>query len=162
DEISAGILAFGHRYYVTLPLARGGGILGNALAKLHNRCVASAFALGTETLLGSFSEVGGKRIKADQQARRQAPADDQARDIEQLPTLAEAVLPMRPLPWSDSAPATPAVVPQLDARNAKRALLRLQHNFLESTNELIPTLPSTSVERFVDTAREASTIELAV
>jgi len=162
DEISAGILAFGHGYYVTLPMAKASGVLPNAVARLHNRCVGSAFALGAESLLGSFSDVGRRPAGEWQPVWLQASAQGQARDIEKMPTLAEAILPTRPLPWSQTEATTPVAFPPFNARNAKRALLRLQHPFITSTNGLIPTSPASAAERYVDTVQEAAIIDLAV
>src|SRR5262249_1322504 len=155
-----GILALGYGYYVTVPLAKAGGGLSSALAGLHNRCVASSFALGAENLARS---VYGPRRPFDLNllSRQHKSAPPQAADIHELPTLAEALLPKRQTPWLQTEPSAPDVSARSYQTNALRALYRLSIPYLKTTG-LIPTSPGTSVARYVDTEQEAQIIELAV
>jgi hypothetical protein len=105
DESSPGILALGDGYHVTFPLAKAGGGLSSALAGLHNRCVSSAFAQGADYLVRSVVGQSGSGVELSQSSRQRPSALSQARDINQLPTLAEALLPTRQAPWHQTSPA---------------------------------------------------------
>ncbi|MGA2864839.1 MAG: hypothetical protein ABSF95_10165 [Verrucomicrobiota bacterium] len=160
DEITPGILAFGHRYYVTVPMAKASGGLASVLARLHNRCVASAFALGGDNLLRSVFKVDRVPTELKQVTRKHGLATAQAQEINRFPTLAEALLSRQPAPWTQAG--TASLVPAtLDLRtNALRTLRELSGSYLKTT-KLIPTLPATKGARYVDTAQEAALIELA-
>src|SRR5262249_49079487 len=106
DEISPGILALGYGYYVTVPLAKAGGGLSSSLAGLHNRCVASAFAQGADSLLRSVVGPVGPKRELGQLNRQRKSADSQAQEINQLPTLAETLLAAHPVPWFGTGRAT--------------------------------------------------------
>src|ERR1700694_4833711 len=90
DETSPGILAFGHNYYVNVPLAKAGAGAFSAIANLHNRCVASAFALAGDNLVRSVFD--GPRAPAEfkELTGGNGTASTHAQHIDQLPTLAEA------------------------------------------------------------------------
>ncbi len=107
DEITPGILAFGHGYYVSLPLAKARGGLSSVFARLHNRCVASAFALGADNLLRAVFNFDRIPTELRQVTGEHGAAASQARVIDQLPTLAGALVPRRRLPWGQTGPAPP-------------------------------------------------------
>ncbi|MGO9203690.1 MAG: hypothetical protein ACLQM8_24485 [Limisphaerales bacterium] len=161
DEITPGILAFGYRYYVTLPLSKARGGLSSVFARLHNRCVASAFALGADNLSRALFNFDRIPTELRQVTREHGTAVLQARVIDRLPTLAEALVPRRPLPWGQSAAPQP-VPGALDIRTnwLRTYLSQLSGVYLKT--KLIPTSPGTPVERYVDTVQEAALIELAV
>jgi hypothetical protein len=161
DEITPGVLAFGHGYYVTLPLAKAGGGLSSVLARLHNRCVASAFALGGENLLRAVFNYDRTPTELRQVTREYGPAASQARAISQLPTLAAALVPRRQLPWGQTHPLPPLPGALEVQTNWLRTHLS-QLSGLYTNSGLIPTSPGTRVAQFVDTPQEAAVIELAV
>jgi hypothetical protein len=161
DEISPGILALGYGYYVTVPLAKAGGGLSSSLASLHNRCAASAFAQGADSLLGSIIGPVGPKRELGQLNRQLRSAGAQAQEINQLPTLTEALLPAHQMPWVGTNPAA-LPLPLLQYRtNALEEFGRVIGTYLKTTG-LIPTSPGTRVARYVDTAQEGEIIELAV
>jgi hypothetical protein len=167
DEISPGILAFGYGYYVAVPLAKAGSGLFKVLAGLHNRCVASAFTLGGDKLLPSVVSVGRDSSALRQFAQDQPPATAQVQEINQLPTLAEALLPRHQAPWAPITPSPPAPSTLLDPTNALKNLYRLSRVFFDEQQSkqerhLIPTSFGTEMQRYVDTVQEAGIIELAV
>jgi hypothetical protein len=163
DEITPGILAFGHRYYVTLPLAKASGGLSSVISRLHNRCVASVFALGGDDLMRSVFAVDRVPTELKKIIRDHGRANVQAQEINRLPTLAEALLSRQPAPWTKAG--TASLVPAtLDIRtNALRTLRELSgiSGRYFKTTKLIPTSPGTRGARYVDTAQEAALIELA-
>src|SRR5262249_24972224 len=79
--------------------------------------------------------------------------------------LAEALLPVKELPWLN-APQTAPPALQFDRKKLGRELLRLHVRsypvFPIPGTGLIPTAPSTPIERYVDTGAEADLISLAV
>jgi hypothetical protein len=166
DEISPGILALGYGYYVTVPLAKAGGGLSSSLAGLHNRCVASAFAQGADSLLRSVVGPVGPKRELGQLNRQPKSASSQAQEINQLPTLAEALLPAHQMPWGGTNPAPVSTLPLEYRTNALKEFGRLSGIYLEETRlietRLIPTSPGTKVARYVDTSQEGAIIELAV
>jgi hypothetical protein len=153
DEISPGILALGYGYYVTVPLAKGSGGWSTSLAGLHNRCVASAFAQGADTLLGAIVGPVGAKRELGQLNRQHRSAASQAQEINRLPTLAEALLSAHQTPWAGTSPVS-LPPPLLQYRNnALRELDRVSGTYLKKTG-LIPTAPGTKVARYVDTVQE--------
>jgi hypothetical protein len=162
DEISPGILALGYGYYVTLPLAKAAGGLSSSLAGLHNRCAASVFAQSADSLLRLLVGSVGPRRELGQLNRQPKSASAQAQDINELPTLAEALLAAHQVPWIGTGGSAPVSIQPLDYRtNALSEFGRLRGIYIKKTG-LIPTAPGTKVARYVDTAQEGEIIELAV
>ena len=162
DEIAPEFMAYGSDYSVTIEYARGRGLAGGALAGLHNRIAANAFTFSGARL--------GQAFRANDTAL--APlrrfdhailrdAHQQADEINQLPMLAEALLPNRELPWAPTLPAGATVVTQ-EWSFIRRALTEASKLHVEEySTGLIPTAPGTAAERYVDTAQEAGVIILA-
>ena len=161
DETGPGILAFGQGYYVTLPLAKASSGLPSVIARLHNRCVASVFALGGDNLLRAVVNFDRIPTEFRQITREHRAAASQALAINQLPTLAGALVPRRHLPWGQTA--SPQPVPGgLDVHTNVLRIYLSQLSGLYLKTKLIPTSPGTRVARYVDTVQEAALIELAV
>jgi hypothetical protein len=155
DELSPGIVVFGHGYYLTVPMTKGSGGIFNVLAALHNRCIASVFGLTGHRLFQKDAD------EPKPFPREQPSAASQAKYIDQLPTLAEALLPRRLVPWEQTEQPLLAGLAQPDQASALRELLRLSKVFPQGRS-LIPTSPGTEVESYVDTVQEAGIINLAV
>ncbi len=162
DELTPGILAFGHGYYVTLPLAKARGGLWSVFARLHNRCVASAFALGGDSLLRAVFNFDRIPTELRQVTREHGAAVSQARVIDQLPTLAEALVARRRLPWGQTGAPQPFPGTLEVRTNWLRTYLSQLSGLEYLKTKLIPTSPGTPVARYVDTVQEAALIELAV
>ena len=177
DEIAPGIMAFGHRYYVTLPLAKGSGGLSRAIASLHNRCAASAFALGWQSLVPAVSEINRTPIELNEVTREHRKAASQARLINRLPMLAEALLPRRDVPWArGETPVQASAGVEVRTNVTRAALSQFSKSYVKTSlipalsqlslsnlvTKLIPTSPGVEGEPFVDTVQEAALIELAV
>jgi hypothetical protein len=160
DELSPGVLAFGRNYDVVIPLAKGNGPVANALARLRNRCVASVFGWGGTSLGRSLWTP--TLDSTSTMARPSKAGALEARDINGLPTLAEALLISRQVPWETSAAVASAGATTSETRNDAVRLWLTELSRLYSTNSILPTYPGTAVARFVDTTREAALIELAV
>ena len=161
DELTPGVLAFGQGYQVILPLAKASGGVRSALAALRNRCVANAFALGGQQLLPASFEPGRVPRGSKELLRQQAPAAAQAQVIDRLPTLAEALLSRRIVPWREGGAGSPAPAPLSFPTNFVLTTLRQLSEIYTNTG-LIPTSPGGGEEAFVDTVQEAALIELAV
>ncbi len=161
DEISPGVLGLGYDYYVTVPMAKSSGGLSGVFARLHNRCVASVFALGADYLVRSLAGAGGLSAEQGQLNRQHRTAFSQARDIDLLPTLAEGLLPTRQTPWSQRGPSLPSLANPQFRTNALRDFYRLSRVYLTDTG-LIPTAAGTQAARYINTVQEAEIIELSV
>src|SRR5262249_38358758 len=145
-----------------VPLAKAGGGLSSSLAGLHNRCAASAFAQSADSLLRSVVGPVGPKRELGQLNRQLKSASAQAQDINQLPTLAEALLAAHQAPWVGTGGPAPVSTPPLQYRtNALSEFGRLRGIYLKTT-ALIPTALGTKVARYVDTAQEGEIIELAL
>jgi hypothetical protein len=165
DEISPGQLAFGRTYAVTIPVAKGGDRLSRALARLRNRCAASAFTLGGSRLLDLVLGFGPDQAERDRMLQETRSASALAQEINQLPTLARALLPGRDVPWGRATPdGTPPPEPGSRTNEPARRLNELAKLGVDRypKTRLIPTAPGTEVEPFVDTVQEAAVIGLAV
>jgi hypothetical protein len=161
DEISPGRVAFGRTYPVTIPLAKGGGALSMALARLRNRCAASAFTLGGSRLLDFVFDFGPDQAELSRMMQELRPAAAQAQEINGLPTLARALMPMREIPWTRAAPDRAAPADFGSGAIPPRLHLNALATRYPKTR-LIPTAPGTEVEPFVETVQEGAIIELAV
>jgi hypothetical protein len=161
DEVTAGILGFGQGYYIKLPLAKAGGGVSRFTASLHNRCAASAFALGGQSLLEAVSETDASPTGLKEMTQENARAASQVQVINSLPMLAEALLSRRSLPWNDTRTGAPdSAAVEVRTNILRTALSQLSGIYLKT--KLIPTAPGSQAERFVDTVSEADLIELAV
>jgi len=163
DEISPGYLAFGYGYYVAIPLAKASGGLAKTIANLHNRCIASAFTLGGDRFLQFLFGVEPAKTEFGRLSRELRPASRQAAEIERLPLLASALLPLRVRPWPQGERVPAAPVGLGSPTNVLADYLNLlSTKYPHPQTELIPTSLGTAAERFVDTVQEAQLIRLAV
>jgi len=126
DEIAASRVHYGYDYRVTVRYAKGSGLLAQTLATLNNRIGANLFKQGGEQAAQWLS---APRPTSEPSSRYHYShfhhAHIQARDIDKLPFLAEAILPARPLPWNTNASAqAPAI--EVDRRKLGLELLKLQ------------------------------------
>ncbi len=161
DEVSPGVLAFGRGYDITIPLSRGDGAGSSPIADLHNRCVASIFTLAGDRAIELVTKSRPQRTEFRRLSRELGSAESQAKMINELPTLAGALLPVSAVPWKplpDSAYSPSALT--FNTNSLQIELGRLFGKY--KVTHLIPTSPGTEVERFVDTVREGSLIQLAV
>jgi hypothetical protein len=92
-------------------------------------------------------------------------AGTQAVAIAELPTLAQALLPARPLPWTNGHPASADSI-TLDQRKLRLQLLQMHvTNFPVSPKPgtgLIPTSLDPAWRPYVETVKEGGLIELAI
>jgi hypothetical protein len=163
DELSPGMLVFGHGYPLVIALSKGQGGLSSAIASLQNRCAASIFTLGGERLLQLVSGVTPWHREFVRLSEEMGDAASQAAVIDGLPMLASALMSTREVPWKqDVADAETIALTNLNQRTLRIHLLRQALASYVYKTKLIPTSPGTSAERFVDTAQEGAIIELAV
>jgi hypothetical protein len=158
DEVFPGTVAYGRNYEVIFHPARGRGWLGESLAAIESRVVANTFRFaGQEAFDGlGWTNFGSGFIPHFEHEALQR-AQNQARQIQRLPTLAAALLPTCPVPWESASEPTP-VLPTNNWNTIRFALGKLH---LKYPTGLIPTAPDTEVERFVDTEKQADLIVLA-
>ncbi|HMJ66688.1 MAG TPA: hypothetical protein VK615_15190, partial [Candidatus Binatia bacterium] len=158
DEISPSTVAYGRNYEVIFHPARGRGWPGEALAALQSRVVANTFRFGGEQALQSLGWTNfGSPLAAEFDFSLLHRADNQARAIDELPMLADALMPNCEVPWHDDKGRR--VVLTNNWRAIGFALDKLHLNY--PTTSLVPTAPETAVERYVDTEKEAELIILA-
>ena len=94
DEISPGHMTYGDAYQVTLALAKAGGGLARVAANLHNRFAGSVFKFGSDYLAKVFANEEPAVLELRRLNQALGDAASQAREINQLPTLAGALLPL--------------------------------------------------------------------
>src|SRR5439155_26470811 len=105
DELGPGYVAYGDEYQVSLEYVRGRTPVGQAAAALQNRIAANAFRyLGQRLLRQLPSDTAVERLSHFNYESIH-DAHVQAREINALPTLAEALLPGCSLPWDQTAPS---------------------------------------------------------
>jgi hypothetical protein len=172
DEYSPGFIAYGYGYHASVAYQRGATWLARPLARLRNRVAANSF-----NYYGGWL---GTRMWKDLRKSVYLPQYDyaalhdaatQAAAIEQLPSVAQALLPYRGrgLPGAvGTAPGWGHDLPAVDRGELERVLLSLQvHSFPSNATPsieptyLIPTAPGTAAARYVDTAAEAQLVGLA-
>lgn len=151
DEASPGLISYGGDYRMRLPVSRS--------SHTHNRVSSSVFKLGVDWLESAFGDAPSQKVDLDR-ARRMHRAEEQAKSIAALPSLAAALLPHRKVPWIESGKApreeSALVMPPPQARAWLRSLTTT-----DGTN-LLPTSPGTVVASFVDTREEARLVRLAL
>jgi hypothetical protein len=166
DELHAGILAYGFRTLVTVPLTRAGPGFIEISAQAIHRIAANAFQQVTPHALDSRSPAAQPaRLLAKLNETIPRAAADVADAVNDSPALAAALLPRRPLPWSQSKEDPQPVSNEAALRRMAQAQLREADQLRLSryaVTGLIPTAPDTGSEPFVDTVSETALIRLAV
>jgi hypothetical protein len=164
DEVAPGTVAYGFDYNVTIPQVKSRGGFERVAANVHNRTVASAFKYGGDRFAAWLLHGDPTADALVSFNRELGRAVTQAREISRLPTVAEALLPRRGLPWGGSAeaagPAGAAALPALAGDTLPIELDQLRMRYPQSA--LVPTFPDTPDEPFIDTVREAGVAQLAV
>ncbi|MBL9174736.1 MAG: hypothetical protein JNL10_14455 [Verrucomicrobiales bacterium] len=170
EEISPGYIAYGYDYHARVRVTKSGSILGHPVAVLRNRVAANSFHYAGDRILDWFAGPNPNRPTTSRfhygmlhHARLQAAA------LRRLPTLSEAILPTRSLPWLEvtNNPSAAAldlnlvrVAATLNELHVRRFATNL--NRADAPTYLIPTMLETEVERFVDTVEEARIASLAI
>ena len=111
DEITPSRIQYGYDYHVTVRYAKGSGPWANVLATLNNRIGANMFKQGGAQILSLWSDPKPESELSGRYHYEQLHYPHiQARDIGDLPPLAERILPTRPVPWAENpTPASPSV-----------------------------------------------------
>jgi hypothetical protein len=157
DEVFPGTIAYGRDYQVIFHPARGRQWLGKTLAALESRVVANTFKFGGEQVFDGLGWTNlGSGFTPQFSFSSLHQADNQAREIRQLPMLADALLPGCQLPWEQESVSGPAFTNNWKAIGFALDRLHLKY----PATGLVPTAPETAVERYVDTEKEADLIIL--
>lgn len=170
EEVSPGSIAYGYDYHARVRVTKSGSLLGHPVAVLRNRVAANSFHYAGDRLVEWLNGPNPNRPTTSRfhygmlhHARLQAAS------IRRLPTLAEAILPTRTLPWLAETNAPVAAPLDLNLARVAATLSELHVrkfatnlNRADSGTYLIPTMPETDVERFVDTVQEARIASLAI
>ncbi|MBN9691225.1 MAG: hypothetical protein J0M24_13390 [Verrucomicrobia bacterium] len=170
DEASPSLVAYGYDYHARVQLAKGAGWWGRPWAALRNRVAANPFSYAGERMLDRWRGTNGPLVSRFNygtlhHARVQSAA------IQQLPSLAEGLLPTRTVPWAGLSAEQVAPAPAIPINWSDVGFaLRELHVSSFGTNltrslpgtYLIPTAPDTVAERYVETVAEAELIALAL
>jgi hypothetical protein len=155
------VYPLGGDFNVHVPIARQ-----NVLSKLwfsktyanwHHRLCANIFKYFGDYVLSFLPLDNQTPAEFRDMCRRFQRASVQAEEISQLPTLAEAVLPLRDVPWMQTMPEAAQLI---ETEGVKRRLKELAAKY--PATGLLPTAPGTEVEAFVETSHEAALIELLI
>ena len=163
DELSPGVIAYGHDFGMSLPLIKRNEWWSQPYANVHNRMIGNVFKYAGD----HFKSRPQLPAETDYIEKALLQANLQAKEISQLPLLAEAMLPRHPIPWSLSQTNGSTSQGLYDDIPTFRTNLVDQLRVLAGLypyrqTRLIPTDFATEAEPFVHTVREAALIELAV